>query len=144
MERDKAKFNYEIIKNNKDYYYANRGFEYTPPGWVEIENVLHPLGYKVVTLDLKSLGLRKNPTIIAYPLHEWILEPNNLIKSAEDSGGIWSGASLASARKTQKYCLDKEKNPFLTRVFYAAIYNPVFANDYRVKSQGLMVLEEIK
>ncbi len=146
MERIGTDQSYEILKTKKSdgYYYSHRGFEYPPPGWIKLEDKWFPMGYRVTTLDLKSLGLRNNPTIYTYTLGEWVTEENKLIARRTDNGGIWSGASLSSARKTQSYCLDRKENPFETRIFYAALYNPIFANGYGVKSQGLMIVEELK
>ncbi len=139
--------NYEIIKTTaKDgYYYFIDGFRYTPPGWVKVEKIWFPLGYKVVTLENRSLGLRRNPTIYTYNIGKWNIMPTDqIIRDGVDEGGIFSGASLASARKTQKYCLERPKNPFETKIFFAAVYKPFLANDYKVKSQGIMLLEEVE
>lgn len=149
MERvdRKPDSNYEIIKTSaKDgYYYSIGGFKYTPPGWVRVENKWFPLGYKVVTQENQSLGLRRNPTIYTYKVGEWNIMPTDqIIRGDVDEGGIFSGASLASARKTQKYCLERQIDPFETRIFFAAIYKPFLANGYKVKSQGIMLLEELK
>lgn len=143
MERLKPKINYEIIKT-KDFVYYKNDFEYTPPGWIKTEGHWYPLGYRVTTLDNESLGLRKNPTIFKYNIGEWVMENNILIPERTDNGGVWSGASLSSARKTQSYCLNRKEKPFETRIYYAALYNPIFANSYGVKSEGLMILEELK
>ncbi len=140
-------FNYEIVKTSKKdrFEYSIGGFKYTPPGWVKIERNWYPLGYKVVTLDNKSLGLRKNPTIYTYDIGKWkIMSEEEVIRDDVDVGGIFSGASLASARKTQKYCLERQKDPFETQIFFAAVYKPFLANGYKVKSQGIMLLEELK
>ena len=146
MERLSPNSEYKILKTSKKegYYYSHRKFEYSPPGWIELDGEWFPMGYRVTTTDLKSLGLRKNPTIYTYSFGEWVMEENPLIARRTDNGGIWSGASLSSARKTQSYCLNRKENPFETRIFYAALYNPIFANGYGVKSQGLMIVEELK
>lgn len=143
MERITQKVNYEIIKT-KDFIYFKRDFEYIPPGWIKIDDQWYPLGYRVTTLDNKSLGLRKNPTIFKYNIGEWVVENKTLIHKRTDNGGIWSGASLSSARKTQSYCANRKENPFETKIFYAALYNPIYANGYGVKSEKLMILEEVK
>ncbi|QQG41839.1 MAG: hypothetical protein HYV90_00805 [Candidatus Woesebacteria bacterium] len=149
MERltHSGNFNYEIIKTSKKdrFEYSIGDFKYTPPGWVKIEKMWFPLGYKVVTQKNQSLGLRRNPTIYTYKIGEWNIMPDDqIIGDDVDEGGIFSGASLASARKTQKYCLERQKDPFETRIFFAAVYKPFLANGYKVKSQGIMLLEELK
>jgi hypothetical protein len=133
-----------FIVKTRDFVYYKNNFEYIPPGWVQINNKWYPLGYRVTTMDNKSLGLRENPTIFKYNIGEWVTESNTLIAERTDNGGIWSGASLSSARKTQSYCLNRKENPFETKIFYAALYNPIFANGYGVKSEALMILEELK
>lgn len=143
MERLLPKLSYEIVKT-RDFIYFKNNFEYTPPGWVRLDDKWYPLGFRVTTMDNKSLGLRKNPTIFKYNIGEWVTESSALIAERTDNGGIWSGASLSSARKTQSYCLNRNEYPFETKIFYAALYNPIFANNYGVKSKSLMILEEIK
>lgn len=147
MERLKSSSKYEIIKTTKrdGYYYSSGEFEYTPPGWVRLEQRWYPLGFRVLTNDLKSLGLRGNTTILTYKIGEWTkLQKSQLIFDDVDEGGIFSGVSLSAARKTQESCRNRQRNPFETRVFYAAILNPFLSNSYKVKSQGLMLLEELR
>ena len=135
---------YEIVKTSakEGFYYSDGNFKYIPPGWAKIKDRWYPLGYKVVTLDNKSLGLRKNPTIYTYEVGGWMIMPKDeLIIEDIDEGGIFSGASLSSARKTQQYCRERQKDPFETKIFYAAIYRPFLANGYKVKSQGIMLLK---
>jgi hypothetical protein len=145
MERWPRNFdlNYEIVKT-REYSYFKNNFEYTPPGWVNLDHKWYPLGFRVTTMDNKSLGLRNNPTIFTYSKGNWVLETKPLISERTDNGGIWSGASLSSAHKTQSYCLNRKENPFETKIYYAALYNPIFANSYGVKSEGLMILDEVK
>lgn len=138
---------YKIVKTPAriGFRYSDGNFEYFPPGWVGVENTVYPLGYKVVTLDNKSLGLRRNPTIYSYEIGEWKIMPEDqLITEDIDEGGIFSGASLSAARKTQQYCRERKVNPFETRIYYAAILKPFLANGYKVKSQGIMLLEELR
>ena len=143
MERLASKLNYEILKT-KEFIYYKSDFEYIPPGWIKLNNQWYPLGFRVTTLENESLGLRKNPTIFKYDIGRWVTETNILIAERTDNGGIWSGASLSSARKTQSYCLNRKENPFKTKIYYSALYNPIYANSYGVKSEGLMILEEVK
>lgn len=142
MERLRPKLNFEVVKT-RDFVYYKNNFVYTPPGWARLDNTWYPLGFRVTTLDNRSLGLRNNPTIFEYNIGEWVVENNPLIAQRTDNGGIWSGSSLSSARKTQSYCLNRKDNPFETKIFYAALYNPIYANSYGVKSEGLMILEAL-
>lgn len=130
--------------------FENDKCKFTPCGWIKIENDVFPkkyceffpLGYKVVTEDMKSLGLRKNPNIMTFPINEWVVLPDEEIKAGEDDwGGIWTALRKGSIKTLQNYCL--EKYQMKTRAFLTAMYQPVFANSYRIKSQGVMLLEEI-
>ena len=54
--------------------------------------------YKVVTSDMKSLGLRKNPKIITYELGEWFWLPReDVVGGVGDFGGIWAARTLGRA-----------------------------------------------
>ncbi len=72
-----------------------------------------------------------------------MLSKKELIAQMVDRGGIFSSPSLSAARKTEQSCLTRMNDPFQPRIFYAALYNPIAANGYGVKSQGLMLLEEL-
>jgi hypothetical protein len=76
--------------------------------------------YKVVTNDLKSLGLRRNPNILTYKIKKWKRLPKNKIKSGNsDWGGIWVAQTLSNARTLQKYMQKKYKQK--TRIFVTLI-----------------------
>lgn len=124
--------------------------KFNPCGWIKIKNELFPktyceffpLGYKVVTEDMKSLGLRKNPNIMTFPVGEWVVLPDKETKvGKEDQGGIWTALEKGSITTLKNYML--EKYGVKTRAFLTAMYRPVYANSYRIKSQGVMLLEEI-
>ena len=127
----------------KDFSYFDGNFEYTPPGWIKIANIWHPLGYKVVTGDGMSLGLRHNPTPLHFPVNEWVkMRKEDLISSKEDAGGIWSALKKSDAITLKKYMLSQYGER--AKIYLTALFNPIFANNYRVKSQGVMLLEELK
>lgn len=116
--------------------------EFIPCGWAKIEEEFFPLGYKIVTEDLKSLGLRKNPNIMTFPVGDWVTLPDDeVLPGKDDWGGIWSALNKGSIKTLKNYML--EKYGVDTRAFLTAIQRPVFANSYRIKSQGVMLLEEI-
>ena len=126
----------------KEYDYIDGRFEYTPPGWAEIESRWYPLGFKVVTDSLMSLGLRKNPTPLLFPPNEWVkIKRDELIFSNADAGGIWSALKKSGAVTLRKYMFDQYGRE--TNIYLTALFNPVYANGYRVKSQGVMLLEEL-
>lgn len=130
-------------KNSKEKVpYVSEECEFIPCGWAKIEGEFYPLGYKIVTTDLKSLGLRKNPNIMTFPVGEWVLLPDEeVIVGKDDEGGIWMARSKGSIPTYKKYMMEKYNRE--TKAFLSAMYRPVFANDGRIKSQGVMLLEEI-
>jgi hypothetical protein len=98
------------------------------------------IAFKVVTPDLRSLGLRKNPTIVTYPLGCWISSPKKQVQHA-DAGGIWSAQKLSGARTLVKYML--RNHNLRCRVFRAEIDGVVRENSYRVQSKRIRLLSEI-
>ncbi len=122
--------------------YANEYCEFKPVGYAKFDFGWMPLAYKVVTDNLKSLGLRKNPNPLFFPIGEWVYEENLLQHGNEDYGGIWSAYRLGNANTLAKYCFD-ERN-IKTRIFLTAVYNPVaFVGNYRIKSEGVMLMKEV-
>lgn len=136
---------YEVYIPEKYKYripFENYHCSFTPIGWIRTDHDWLPLVYKVVTDDMKSLGLRKNPTIFEYKLGEWSYETRNLQYGDEDYGGIWSAHRRGSVNTIKKHCL--ETWGMKTRGFLTAAYNPIaFVGNYRVKSEGVMLLKEI-
>jgi len=130
-------------KNFKDKVtFVSEECEFTPCGWAKIEGEFFPLGYKVVTADLRSLGLRKNPNIMTFPIGEWAMQPEEfIIPGKEDFGGIWTALHKGSIATLQNYM--QEKYDIKTRAFLTAMKRPVYANSYRIKSAGVMLLTEI-
>lgn len=100
------------------------------------------MGYKVVTEELESLGLRGNENIIQYPENEWHqLEEENIEAGEDDWGGIWSARTPGKAKSLSNYMEDKHSTG--TRVFKAAIDQILFHNDYRIKSAEVNLFEEL-
>lgn len=95
--------------------------------------------YKVVTEDNKSLGLRKNPTILEYSLNEWIFSPTISHDNA-DSGGIWCCEKLHQANKLKKYFEEKYGS---AKIFECNIGNILFQNSYRTKTDRVYLIKEI-
>ena len=116
--------------------------EFSPCGWAQIEGDFFPLGFKVVTTDLKSLGLRKNPSIMTFPIGEWVALPDDeVVVGKEDCGGIWTALKKGSIKTLRNYMMETYGTE--TRAFLTAMDRPVYANSYRLKSQGVMLLQEI-
>lgn len=121
--------------------FENESCEFVPVGWVRIDEIWYPLGYKVVTENLESLGLRNNPTPMVFPVGEWVIENNALEYGNKDWGGIWTALRKGSIKTLKTHCMETWEME--TRGFLTAIDNPVFANSYRIKSRGVMLLREI-
>jgi hypothetical protein len=108
----------------------------------ELEGKIYFVAYKVVTFDLKSLGLRKNPNVLQYPLDKWYVLPNLQIKGGKDDcGGIWCAVDLSNAKHLKKYMQKKYNQK--TRIFKTAIGQVLYRNNYRVKTDKICLLEEI-
>jgi len=109
---------------------------------VTLDNKIYNLGFKVVTEDLKSLGLDKNPTILKYSIGEWyFLPPNKLKKDKKGFGGIWVARTFPNAKKLEKYMQITYSKK--TRIFRAALDEILYFNDYRIKTNGIKMFEEI-
>jgi len=102
-----------------------------------------PLGFKVVTKNLCSLGLRKNPNILQFALGQWFyLDKEDICFGKGDWGGIWAARTQSNAFKLQDYMFEKYSNE--TRVFKAALGDILYHNSYRIKTSGLCMFEEIE
>jgi hypothetical protein len=109
---------------------------------ITIDDKIYSSGYKVVTSNLESLGLRRNPNIIKYPVAEWYFLPENKIVSGNDDfGGIWVAKTLSGAKKLQQYMQEHYSKD--TRIFKTAIDKILYSNSYRLKTNGINMLEEI-
>ncbi len=96
--------------------------------------------FKVTTSNRKSLGLRRNPTILTFPLGRWIKSP--IVKEGKsDAGGIWLAVSLSNARHLAKYMLEKYGER--CRIFKASIGKVLFRNSYRIKTDKVRCDEEV-
>lgn len=97
--------------------------------------------YKVTTKDHRSLGLRNNPTILKFPLNQWINSPT-IKEGKSDDGGIWVTVNLSGARKLQSYMKKKYKKKCL--IFLCSIGKILFQNSYRLKTDRIRLEKEIK
>lgn len=95
--------------------------------------------YKVVTEDLKSLGLRKNPNVMCFNIGKWHQEPMPM-HGKQDSGGIWCCEKLSAARALKRYF---EKRYGRARIFECEIGGILFQNSYRTKTDGVKLIKEI-
>jgi len=107
--------------------------------------------YKVVTKDLKSLGLRNNPTIMHFPIGEWVYEPNPTYDKGGfgGTGGIWVANGLSNAKGLLRYMKKKalkENVPKLLKckLFEVEIGNILYSNSYRTKTDKVKLKKELK
>lgn len=122
--------------------FVNEHCCFTPYSWLYDNDRLLPVAFKVVTQDLKSLGLAGNPNIMRFNLYEWTkLLDLEVVAGSGDYGGIWSTIEKSEANGLKNYV--KKKHDKETRMFLVALDNPVYANNRRIKSQGVFLLDEI-
>jgi len=132
----------ERYSENRYLEFENEYCKFKPFNWEVVDGILKPVLFKVVTNDLKSLGLRWNPNIMEFPVGEWVRLPNDELQAGKkDWGGIWSALKLSGAKTLTKYMLEKYNTA--TRVFRVAVDTPLYANSYRVKSRGIILLREL-
>ena len=96
--------------------------------------------YKVVTENMRSLGLRKNPSIIVFPLNSWVEEPRDLEYNDKDWGGIWCCEKLSAARALKRHF---ESRYGKARIFECEIGRVLFQNSYRTKTDKIKLTKEI-
>ncbi len=101
-------------------------------------------GYRVVTPEMKSLGLRRNPNILTYPETGEIFRlPEDWIKEGmQDWGGIWVSKTLYRAKYLVRYMAEKHHTPGC-RVFVAELGKILYENSYRIKPDSVEFLAEL-
>lgn len=108
----------------------------------EFDRLLYKIGYRVVTSDLKSLGLRNNPNIVTYKINDWTFPvEEDVIEDISDNGGLWLARTPGSARAYQKYMIKKHEQE--TRVFKSLIDRVLFANNEKIKTNKVFMFEEM-
>jgi len=96
--------------------------------------------YKVVTQEIRSLGLKKNPSIIVFPLNTWVKEPRTLEYNNRDWGGIWCCEKLSAAQALKRYF---ERRYGKARIFVCEIGEVLYQNNYRTKTDKIKLTKEI-
>ena len=96
--------------------------------------------YKVVTQDLKSLGLRRNKNIMLFKIGEEVKDETMLYADKRDNGGIWVANGLGNARSLKKYMAGKGVE---CRIFLVEIGIVLFSNSYRTKTDKVKLVEEV-
>ena len=102
----------------------------------------YSVGYKVVTNDMRSLGLRHNPNILTYPTKEWFILPDEWIEvGGTDWGGLWATRTKSKAKKLREYV--KDMHDIDGRIFKACLGTILFYNTYRIKTDRIYLLREL-
>ncbi len=103
------------------------------------------IGFKVVTPDMQSLGLRRNPNIMTFKKGEWVVLPDDQIeKGVGDWGGIWVKTTRSGARKLKKYMTEEAKiRASDCRIFVTKIGKVLYENPWRIKTDRVFLEEEI-
>lgn len=100
------------------------------------------VGYKVVTSDMRSLGLRHNPNILQYPRKEWFILPLEWIEEGgTDWGGFWVSRTKSGAKRLREYV--KEMHDIDGRIFKAYLGALLFYNTYRIKTDKIYLGREL-
>ena len=103
---------------------------------------IYPIGFKIVTQDMRSLGLRKNPNILQFRIGEWYKLPKKDVEEGKgDWGGIWLCHALGSAKGLRRYMIKQYNQE--TRIFTANYDKILFKNSYRLKTNAVRLLEEV-
>lgn len=132
------------VRPRERLVFENEFCSFKPVGFARLNGIWFPLAYKVVTENLESLGLKDNPTIMTFPVCRWVnLDDAEVVPGLEtDVGGIFTALRKGRIKDLKSHCWDTWE--MKSRGFLVAINNPVGNNDYRLKSQGVKLLKEIK
>ncbi|MGP8322429.1 MAG: hypothetical protein ACT6FG_00305 [Methanosarcinaceae archaeon] len=100
------------------------------------------VAYKVVTGEMRSLGLRHNPNLLTYPKGEWCEMPDKWIEDGgTDWGGFWVSRTKSGAKGLRKYVF--EMHGIKARIFKAYLGNLLFYNTYRIKTDKIYLSREL-
>lgn len=111
-------------------------------GRTAFEGKMHHVGYKVVTSDMHSLGLRHNPNILTYLHKEWlILPPEWIEEGGTDWGGFWASRTKSGAKRLREYV--KDMHDIDGRIFKAYLGTLLFYNTYRIKTDRIYLGREL-
>lgn len=111
-----------------------------------VDGTEYPIGFKAVTTDLHSLGLRGNvkdmtppeTRIMAYEIGKWTDETAALVPADADWGGIWCGRTPGEAAKIERYFEETKRKDAI--VLAVLMKEPIYAKPDRVKCAGVFPL----
>lgn len=96
--------------------------------------------FKVVTEDLKSVGLL-GATPIQYTVGEWTHPLEPLSNHPRKGGGLWVYRKRGAAMASKRYM--SHQHGKAVRIFSCLIGNIIYETSYRVKTDKVMLVEEI-
>ncbi|MDO8574369.1 MAG: hypothetical protein Q7R86_01975 [bacterium] len=96
--------------------------------------------FKVVRKDLTSVGLL-GASLIQYKIGEWTYPLETLSNDRLKGGGLWVLKTKSNARRFKKYI--ETKHGFNIRIFTCEIGIVLFQTSYRVKTDRVMLKEEL-
>ncbi|MBR9678393.1 MAG: hypothetical protein GOU97_03840 [Nanoarchaeota archaeon] len=99
----------------------------------EVDGLTYPIGWKVVTEDLKSTGLNGTP-VVQYSQDEW---------KHHKEWGIWVARIPSFADYVKWHLSNRERNPSEGKIFVTAMDDVIEARKNGVKSKGILLLEEM-
>jgi len=104
--------------------------------------------YKVVTKDLRSLGLKRNPNRMTFIPGRWVKLPEDQIRSgSEDWGGIWTATTPGEAKKLKHYAEVKRRKNKLKgcRIFATCVGKLLYENrsKTRIKTDAVFLEAEL-
>lgn len=98
------------------------------------------LYYKVVTKDLKSVGLLR-ANVLQYKIGKWVYPLEPLSRHPRKGGGLWIVKKKSDAFQVKKYLLKKHQKA--SRIFSCNIGRIIYQTSYRVKTNKVKLIEEI-
>ncbi len=110
----------------------------------EHEGLMRPVGLKVLTDDLVSLGLRNCPRdkLVQYTIGEYVDMPEEFMADKKDRGGLWLVKRMGAARTLKRYMHDHYG--IQTRIFNCVGGPRHFdVSNYRYKTDRIKLLDEI-
>lgn len=101
--------------------------------------------FKVVTSELKSLGLRRNPNILEYEEKTWVRLPPEQIVEGKGPWSGWGGIGVVKTRgeATGLVRYMEKKHQVTCLVYRVDIGRILFEDKRRAKTDAVMLVERI-
>lgn len=105
-----------------------------------IKDLERTVYYKVVTKDLKSVGLL-GANIVQYKIGEWVYPLESLSCHPRKAGGLWICRREGGAFQNREYLWKKHQKT--SRVFLCEVGRIFYGTSYRLKTEKVKLIEEI-